>query len=219
MGMTITESIQKAMAELGVPNGEISLEGTGTAKKAEKKSSAKPKKEPIVEKKEPKEPFMNPPVEEPLQEEESTEENLSVFCKIKDGKMVLFFPKDYPFEVTNFGDLALNTLTFEMPDCDNHKLQELSIILPAQKAPAEEVIRKPIILPKEDKKPEKAEKRTARKVELSDDEDMNALLQEKADLDEQIREARHNGDEELVNQLRKERRIVRGKINKLRAGE
>lgn len=215
MGMTITESIQKIMAELGIPNGEISLEGTGAAKKPEKK----PKKEPVTKKAEPKEPFMNPPVEETPQEEEHEEESLSVFCKIKDGRMVLFFPKDYPFEVTNFGDLALNTLTFEMPDYDNRKLQELNIVLPVQKSAADEIIRKPIILPKEDKKPEKPEKKAVKKVELSDDANLNELLQEKADLDEQIKEARHDGDEELVNQLRKERRIVRGKINKLRAGE
>lgn len=212
MSTTITESIKKAMAELGIPSDEISLDepkATKPTKKEVSNGENKPKEEP----------FMNPPVEESGESGESDEDAvLSVFCKVKGDKMVLFFPKDYPFEVTNFGDLMLNTLTFELPDYNNSKLQELSIILSSSQT-VDKIVRTPIILPKEDKTKAVKPKTPSRTVDSSEGEDLDALTQRKAELDAQIKDARHNGDEELVNQLRKERRVVRGKINKLKAGE
>lgn len=209
MSMTITESIKKAMAELGIPSDEISLDepkATKLTKKGVSNGENKPKEEP----------FMNPPVEESGESDEDAV--LSVFCKVKGDKMVLFFPKDYPFEVTNFGDLMLNTLTFELPDYNNSKLQELSIILSSSQI-VDKIVRTPIILPKEDKTKAVKPKTPSRTVDSSEGDDLDALTQRKAELDAQIKDARHNGDEELVNQLRKERRVVRGKINKLKAGE
>lgn len=108
----------------------------------------------------------------------------------------------------------VDVVTVAMPDWTNDKLQSLAIIAP-QEAP-QPVKRVPITTPPEQAAPAPAPKPKAPKPTMEIGETMDELLVQKQDLTSQIAAARAAGDEQLVNELRKQRRVVRGKINQLK---
>jgi hypothetical protein len=225
MAGTITESIQRAMRELGVPNDLIQLDGNEAVptkkqkpvkkdeslKKSLKKKFSKATEEPEES---PNEDFMNFP--EPAEDNE--EQELQVYCKVKDGRMILFFPEGYDFIKTPFGDSILNTLTFNLPDINNKGLQVLNILTEDNSVSKNVFVKRvPIILLKEEENTENEQEDASDEEELNDEDCSDALsglMKQKAEVDKAIKEARAEGNNEEVNRLRKQRHSLRNAINK-----
>lgn len=216
--MTMEESIKNAMRELGMEvEGDEPITEEQSVKQSEPKKSPKQAK---VEKKPEKkiaEDFINPPEEavktdeiEQQEDEEGGEEADAIFVKISGGHMAVLLPVGLEMEKQIIGGMEFNVATVELPDLKSSKLQELTIV--AQKSeqpqPTKLVKRTPIITKKEEK-PEKPMKVVVVSGEVSD------LVAEKSRLDAEIKKYRQLGDIDTVNELRKQRRAVRNKINKL----
>ncbi len=208
--MTMEESIKKAMRELGM---EVDEDTSVPEKKIEKKEPQKPKNKPVkAPKEQPKTDFINPP--EPEEDEEEVEtETSSVFVKITDNSMALLLPVGLKLEKQIIGDMEFNVATIEVPDINNHKLQELEVKVGAVQSTQESPKRVPITTkaPKDTTPKEKAPVKT---VVVSGD--VKDLQEEKSRLDGEIKKYRQMGDIETVNALRKQRRAVRNKINALK---
>lgn len=149
--------------------------------------------------------------EETLIDSEESEPTPAVYVKIKDGVVALIFSSDMKFQRKELGGQSMNVVSFKMPDVDSEKLQELEVITENSDSVKTE---------KEIKKPEPVQKRTPivkEKTQMgSNGNDTLAELQnQKQALDLQIKEARADGDTELVNSLRKQRRALRNKINSM----
>lgn len=208
--MTMEESIKNAMRELG-----MEVDGDEPVKEEQPKQSKVEKK---VEKK-PAEDFINPPEEAAETDEigqqedtESDEEADAIFVKISGGHMAVLLPVGLQMEKQNIGGMEFNVATVGLPDLKSTKLQELTII--AQKEqPTKQVKRTPIITapekPAKVEQPQKPIKTVVVSGEKSD------LVAEKSRLDAEIKKYRQLGDIDTVNELRKQRRAVRNKINKL----
>lgn len=133
--------------------------------------------------------------EEPALEEEDQQK--SIFVKLTDTNMAILFPASLELDTRVIDGVEYNVATVEIPDLNDRKLQELKSI---NNAPAVKAIQ-----PTKQTQPIKATKV----------EDLEALKQEKARLDVEIKQNRAAGNLDTVNVLRKQRRAVRAKINKL----
>ena len=213
MAVTMEESIKNAMRELG-----MDVDGDEPAKEEQPKPKKQPKQPKVTKRAEEKsaEDFINPPEEatktdEPEQQEdtESDEEVDAIFVKISGGHMAVLLPVGLQMERQSIGGMEFNVATVGLPDLKSTKLQEL-IILPQKTE--QPVKRTPIISTPEKPKTEQPKQPTKTVVvsgEISD------LVAEKARLDAEIKKYRQLGDVDTVNELRKQRRAVRNKINKL----
>ena len=220
--MTMEESIKNAMRELG-----MEVDGDEPVKEEQPKQT-EPKKQPKQSKvtkkveEKPAEDFINPPEEvaetdETGQQEdtESDEEADAIFVKISGGHMAVLLPVGIQMKKQNIGGMEFNVATVGLPDLKSTKLQELTII--AQKEqPTKQlkpVKRTPIITtpekPAKVEQPQKPVKTVVVSGEKSD------LVAEKSRLDAEIKKYPQLGDVDTVNELRKQRRAVRNKINKL----
>lgn len=151
---------------------------------------------------------------ENVEESDESETTPAVYVKIKDSVVALIFSSDIEFQHKELGGHPMNVLSFKMPDVTSEKLQELEVISESEEQKQTE---------KEVKKPEPVKKVVKRtpivnkedSVEDSDDDMLTELKNQKQAIDLQIKEARADGDTELVNSLRKQRRALRNKINSM----
>lgn len=205
--MTMEESIKNAMRELGM---EVDDDG------AEEQPVKKPEpKNPVKQVKVEKEPekkiaedFINPPeeaAETDVSGQEEGEEADAIYVKISDDRMAVLLPVGLQMERQTIGGMEFNVATVGLPDLKSTKLQELAIVT-QKPEPKKPVKRTPIVTEKEPTKPIKT---VVVSGEISD------LVAEKARLDAEIKKYRQLGDVDTVNELRKQRRAVRNKINKL----
>lgn len=222
--VTMEESIKNAMRELGMPVDDDEPTKEEQPKQPEKKKQP-PKQPKSAKKAEEKlaEDFINPPEEaaetdETGQQEdnESDEEADAIFVKISDGHMAVLLPAGLQMEKQNIGGMEFNVATVELPDLKSTKLQELTIVSQKSEQPTKQVKpvkRTPIIVapekPVKNEQPQKPIKTVVVSGEKSD------LVAEKSRLDAEIKKYRQLGDVDTVNELRKQRRAVRNKINKL----
>ena len=200
----IEESIRIAMKELGIDMGESNEGGTDSI--SDDTTETMDSIEEVVEETE----------ENVASDVDSCDEesNSSVYLKIKGDSVALIFDSDFKFQRKELGGQPMNVLTFRMPDITSEKLQELKLIV-EDESNAEPV--------KETKKTEVTKKSVKRipivtdtpTVEEGSRDELAELKNQKAMLDSQIKEARSKGDLELVNSLRKQRRVVRNKINSM----
>lgn len=216
--VTMEESIKNAMRELGMPvDDDEPIKGEQPTKQPE------PKKQPKVAKKAEEKPaedfFINPPEEAAETDEigqqednESDEEADAIFVKISGGHMAVLLPVGLQMEKQTIGGMEFNVATVELPDLKSTKLQELTIIA-QKKQPTKQVKRTPIIATSE--KPVKTEQPKPIKTVVVSGEKSD-LVAEKSRLDAEIKKYRQLGDVDTVNELRKQRRAVRNKINKLK---
>lgn len=217
--MTMEESIKAAMRELG-----MEVDGEEPTVVTEPKPKKQPKQEKVAKKDEKKvaekkvaEDFINPPKDTPKtdvsvqqEDKESDEEPDAIFVKISDGHMAILFPVGIQLEKQVIGGMEFNVATVDgLIDLKSTKLQELSLIAPKVEQPTKSVKRTPIVTQVEKPKPAKPIKTVVVSGDISD------LMAEKSRLDAEIKKYRQMGDIDTVNELRKQRRAVRNKINKL----
>ena len=109
----------------------------------------------------------------------------SVFLKFREGTMALLIPQNkiQRLPVENINGNYWITLSFRAPDLGVTQLQELTIL---------------------NELPD---------METSSTQDLKTMVHEKVRLDNLIREARQNGDDEEVLRLRRQRRAIRKQIN------
>lgn len=212
MSMTMEESIKKAMRELGmdVDDTDTDIPVKKEAPKPKEVKKPEPKKEdkkPVkaVKTLEPKEDFMNKP--EP---EEESDEPSSIFVKLTDNTMALLIPEGLTLEKQTIAGMNFNVATVSIPDLDNRKLQELTITSAEEKTETKKKP-EPIVKPKEVDKAEKIVRKPV--VTTADSSDLSDLQAEKQRLDAEIKKYRAEGDTDKVNELRKQRRAIRNKIN------
>lgn len=228
--MTMEESIRKAMAELG-----MDVEEPDTASKpeekpqkqsktAEKKSKqTKPQPEPKEQPKDEEEQFMNEPEEEEQEaseqsENEEEDEIDAVFVKITGDTMALMIPEGLKFDQQEVGGIVFNVATVDVPDLNSKKLQELTLIVGNAADNPKVIKRVPIITqPKKKEQPKPTSDKTKQPVKVMvESDDIKDLQEEKSRLDAEIKKYRAEGDIDTVNELRKQRRAVRNKINRLK---
>ena len=153
-----------------------------------------------------------PPVEET---QDDTIDN--IFCKVKDGHMALIFPVGLKLERKTIAGTLVDVLNVSLPDLTSDKLQALKIEqdeAPTQAAAPAAVKRTPIKADKKSTGESKSTRKAAPAVNLGD-ESLESLSAQKQELTAQIAEARAAGDTQLVNELRRKRRLVRAQIHKL----
>ena len=243
--MSLADSIRKAMMDLGIAPDEVASE---EEKPVEKSEPVKPTETPKPVEPEPEdddialEDYPDTPevasepenkVEyglpiKPITEEEKppvegVTADLNVYLKIKDGTIALFIPAGFNFAKETVGGTEYSTLVFRAPDLGETGIQSLRLVNRVTPAKPEPV--KPTEKPKPAKpEPVKpAEKpKPARSVTVPDVNtsgmSLEDLVKEKTRLDAEIKSARQEGDEDLVNELRKQRRKVRKQINLWGAG-
>lgn len=176
------------------------------------------------------ESFMNSPVT-PVPDEELVIKEESEVCdskksenvkdendicyKIDGDKMAILIPEDTPIETVIVDGVRFKRLLTAVPDINTKVLQ----IFPVLNNILEEIVRVPIFLKKSNANTSKTSsaKKTKKVDDLIDSDvtDLEQLKQRKQDLDEKIAEARKDGDENLVTELRKQRRKIRNSINKI----
>lgn len=128
----------------------------------------------------------------------SITDDTQVYLKIKDGTMALFLPTSIQLPAQVISGVEYHTLVFTAPDLGNIGLQPLKIqnlVAPTK------VERHPISAPVVSSQP------------AGDSSDLRQLVAQKVQLDQSIRDARAAGDETTVNELRKQRRLIRRQIN------
>lgn len=229
--MTIEESIKNAMRELGVPvDTDDSVKATKTTNT---QAVSTPKKTDDIVSSEPTQNLTKP--DKPKHQENLTvtspsevgdsEPEDSIFVKMTDTTMALLIPADLKMKKQSIGGTEFNVATVRLPDIHCRKLQELFILEENSdgKANIEAPIeRKPIIALKEEKnavKTDNSDKSNKNDVVSSasfDNDVLQQLMTEKSDIDDEIKRYRELGDIEKVNELRKHRRALRAKINKLK---
>ena len=199
------DKIKQAMADIGMPveNYKKSEKTTDNKKKEDKQQPKESNKSTK------KSDFMNPPVESV--EDEPDE----ICCKVSNGKLLIMIPKGTKLNSVTVGDNEFDTITIPVPDITHSRLQVMTVIDDSPKSQAkEEIVRVPIFLDKKETEPQKKkEHKNEEKTEVSDG--LESLKDKKAELDEAIKQARKSGDEDLVNELRKQRRKLRNEMNKL----
>lgn len=227
---SIEESIRAAMIELGITDAAgAPLPPKAATPQPEAAPTPKPAPAPAPAPKAPKAPSAAPstprkqspaPPQEKTQQKETPPPTAAetapeyIYTKIKDGHLALIFPQGLQLKQEIIAGTKVDVVTVAMPDWTNDKLQSLAIIAP-QEAP-QPVKRVPITTPPEQAAPAPTPKPKAPKPTMEIGETMDELLVQKQDLTSQIAAARAAGDEQLVNELRKQRRVVRGKINQLK---
>ncbi len=200
--MKMEDVIKKAMLDLGMDTEHPQVQDIEEPVKPKKKQPVKPKNDAIKK----EEPTPAPKLKS---EVENTEQSDSLFAKISGGTMALLIPSDLVMDTQIIGGEEFMVATVELPDLNNPKLQALYIKKPvvtedsklksAPKTPTKSV-----------SNPKKVVKATE-KVEVSGD--LIKLQTEKQRLDVEIKKYRELGDVETVNNLRKQRRAIRNKIN------
>lgn len=158
-----------------------------------------------------------PTVEQPVEETQDAGVIDNIFCKLKDGQMALIFPVGLKLERKEIAGTPVDVLNVSLPDWTSTQLQALKIEqkeTPVQAAAPVAVERTPI---KAGKKSTAAPKPTQKTPPITNtgDEDLDSLLAQKQELTAQIAAARAAGDTQLVTELRRKRRVVRGQIHKL----
>ena len=222
--MRIEDTIRKAMADLGMNVDDVTDEELPKPPKKQqvketKKPDKKVEKKPEPVKKAP-EPIMNEP------EPEEADDGVSVFCKlnISEGTMAVLVPEGVKFTKQTIGGVSFDTFVVPIPDITSSKLQELPVASEEKEEPAKEhsapkkvpVVKSSSNLNKAKSAPPTAAKRSVNKsAPVGNLDDLQA---EKKRLDEEIKQARADGDQEAVLELRKQRRAVRAQINKMREG-
>ena len=196
--MTIEESIEKAMKELGLTlpeETEVSPVSASTASNPKKKEKIK-KSEVVTSK---KEVGNSPKVQQDLQ---------SIFVKFSEDSMAVLIPEDLSLTKQVIGGINFNVATVGIPDFTDKNLQELHCQPVSVNDKTEPQI--------ENKTQNVTKTKRVEKNPVATSEDLESLKQVKAELDQKIKEARQQGDTEEVNALRKQRRAIRAKINKLK---
>lgn len=125
--------------------------------------------------------------------------NLAVYLKMKDGTMALFIPSELQLPAQVIDGVEYQTLVFTAPDLGNLGLQELKIQNKVLSAVQRKSIPSPLVI--------------SNSPSTGNEGDLQQLVSQKVHLDQSIKEARAAGDEELVSELRKQRRSVRRQIN------
>jgi len=224
---SIEESIKKAMSDLGITDSSSPLDkefhakvpvGTTEVQPAKKLSKTDKVKAAAAKMKlesEESEELENSTVSQSPVNSSEEEPESSIYCKIKDGKMALIIPQDMKMESTEIGGMTVNVITVSIPDLDSTKLQELTSEVVASVEPeattklpddtdTSEIVRVPIFFSKS-------------YPEFDDDvqNQLQELHEKKQVLDDLIKQARADQDENLVNEYRKQRRAIRGKISAL----
>lgn len=128
----------------------------------------------------------------------SITDDTQVYLKIKDGTMALFLPTSIQLPAQVISGVEYHTLVFTAPDLGNIGLQPLKI---QNNVASTKVERHPISAPVVSPQP------------AVDSSDLRQLVAQKVQLDQSIRDARAAGDETTVNELRKQRRLIRRQIN------
>lgn len=225
---SIEESIRAAMVELGITDAAgAPLPPKAVTPQPEAAPTPKPAPAPATK---PKVPPAAPPThreQPPAPPQEKTQQKETplptaaetapeyIYAKIKDGHLALIFPQGLQLKQEIIAGTKVDVVTVSLPDWTNDRLQALTIVTP-QEAP-QPVKRVPIITPPEQAAPAvPAPKPKAPKAPVEIGETLDELIAQKQDLTSQIAAARAAGDEQLVNELRKQRRVVRGKINQLK---
>lgn len=225
---SIEESIRAAMVELGITDAAgAPLPPKAVTPQPEAAPTPKPAPAPATK---PKVPPAAPPThreQPPAPPQEKTQQKETplptaaetapeyIYAKIKDGHLALIFPQGLQLKQEIIAGTKVDVVTVSLPDWTNDRLQALTIVTP-QEAP-QPVKRVPIITPPEQAASAvPAPKPKAPKAPGEIGETLDELIAQKQDLTSQIAAARAAGDEQLVNELRKQRRVVRGKINQLK---
>ena len=197
--MTIENSIEKAMRELGL-NLPEQTEVSPITPVVEPKKKKDKKAEPIK-----KREVTTPQEVQPIK---TQQEEQSIFVKFSENTMAILIPENIHITKQVIGDTTFNVTTVEIPDINNKSLQELSCSVTPVVSHTTPQPKKKAAEPEKIKKREKTPEITTY--------DLASLKQVKAELDQKIKEARQQGNTEEVNALRKQRRAVRAKINKLK---
>lgn len=200
--MTMEESIKKAMRELGIDN-DTTIENPAPTEK-------KPEKKPIEKK-----------LVSPIKQTQESFENNSIFVKFTDTNMAILFPVEIQLERKSICGVDFNVATLPIPNLDDRKLQELELIVEkpevVEKKPEQKPVEKlELIADSQVNSPEKKKTPVVNTNDVPELEELEELKAEKARLDGEIKKYRSEGNMDMVNSLRKQRRIVRGKINKLK---
>ena len=215
--MTIQESIQKAMKELGID--------LNTTEGAEKKVTTKPPKKEIKEVsadttiiKEPKPPLeanSNTSTDNSKPMEPTTPNEL--YVKITADAMAIMIPTELKMDTREIGGDKFYVATVALPDLNSRSLQVLRAVSGNnQTKPVSQLAKG---APKAEDKPvepkPKAEPKPRSHIIVSG-VTLEELTAEKHEWDAKIKEARSAGNADLVNEYRKHRRAVRSKINELK---
>lgn len=128
----------------------------------------------------------------------SITDDTQVYLKIKDGTIALFLPTSIQLPAQVISGVEYHTLVFTAPDLGNIGLQPLKI---QNNVAPTKVERHPISAP------------VVSFQSAGDSSDLHQLVAQKVQLDQSIRDARAAGDETTVNELRKQRRLIRRQIN------
>jgi len=216
---TMEEKIRKAMAELGLdPDGgdtndkptKVTVK-TKQLESPKKESVSKPtqavapnKKVDVSEK--PKRTAVVTETEKKVETQSDVQVTQSIFMKISGNHMVLLIPEGLELDKQVIGGNTYNTVAVQVPDFGG-KLYEMPLINAAHPVPkSNTVVRVPIIMSKTEPS------------QSSNDEYLENLLKEKSRLDAEIKAARASHDDNLVNDLRKQRRSIRARINHIVEG-
>ncbi len=197
--MTMEESIKKAMRELGIEDDTI-IENPAPIEK-------KPEQKPIEHK-----------LVSGVKQTQELSENNSIFVKFTDTNMAILFPVGIQLERKSICGVDFNVATLPVPNLKDRKLQELELIVEKPEVTEKKPEQKPIEKLELITEPpvNNPEKKKIPIVNTDVPEELEELKAEKARLDGEIKKYRSEGNMDMVNSLRKQRRIVRGKINKLK---
>jgi hypothetical protein len=214
---TMEEKIRKAMAELGLdPDGgdtndkptKVTVK-TKQLESTKKESVSKPTQAVVPNKKadvseKPKRAAVV--TEKKVETQTDVQVPQSIFMKISGNHMVLLIPEGLELDKQVIGGNTYNTVAVQVPDFGG-KLYEMPLINTAHTvSKSNTVVRVPIIMPKTEPS------------QSSNDEYLENLLKEKSRLDAEIKAARASHDDNLVNDLRKQRRSIRARINHIVEG-
>lgn len=221
--MTMEESIKQAMRELGVDFGDAEASETPvkTSKPTTKPQNTRPKNPSKVEKKT-EEPHEGDDFTEIDTQTQELEPPQSLFVKLTDTTMALLIPEGLKMETQVIGGDKFLVATVSIPDFHSHKLQELELdgsVSQNQKKPEKSADEKPVVNSEvvPENKPIKPELQVSSPTNTHEiSEDLSKLQAEKARLDAEIKKYRSEGNLDMVNNLRKQRRVIRGKINSLK---
>lgn len=150
---------------------------------------------------------------QPEKEEVQEEQLKSVFIKVENDQMVILIPKGLKTEIKSIQGIEFNTLHIPLPDLQEKTLQEIDVlnIIKSKSLNKQKEIKE--TKPQAPKQPKSKE--TTKRTDVLPAEDLEKLKSIKKDLDLEIKQARKDGDEEKLNELKKERRKVRKLINLL----
>lgn len=241
MGLTMEEKIRKAMAELGITQNVDKVSSKNLKESNSSKvmkdveesasdfvndaiSSVDNTKDVASD----EETCENDGVETYESENEETEveadepelvqtdsavTNNSLYVKFKGGKIVILIPSELELKEEVIGGNRYKSAVVELPDF-NSSLMELKCVNVVEDNTISKKVDKPQ-KKKDSKKPQIVKKSNKKPIleDIGENSSKEELLDRKAELTKQIAEARKNGDTELVNELRRQRRKIRNELN------